>query len=794
MHFIKSLVFNFRSFLLIFLAGTFLFFTSCGQPLESYLERGDEFLQKQEPLAAEMQFRAAIGIDEESPEAHWGLALSYEKQRKFLETVQQLQKVAELAPNNLEAKVKLGNYFLVFTPPQIRDAKKILQSVLKQDGNFIDGHILKASILSAQGKPENEVLAVLNHAISIDKKRAESYLALSRYYMRISKPEIAEQVIKTAISVSKNRSIGYIEHGRFLTFANRVDEAEIPFLTAIEVEPKNIEARGTLASHYLQRRQLKRAEQAYKDMVRIQENSAESRMDLANFYAFINQDDEAIKVYKEILREKLNYARARYKLAEIYLNRKDLGKVNIEVEKLLSVNNADAEALMLRVRAKLQESKAEDAVKDLQEILKKQPSLQTALFYMSQARLLLGQVDQAKAFIGDLQKYHPKYLRTGLLKIQAGFLANQPEIALREANALISRVSRVTASDAYNAQELEELRVRGITARGIANLQMGKTNEAERDLRDVVRMSPNSAGAKINLAKVYLAKADLPGTLELYEKALEIDKRNFDALSGVVSVLIRQKGFEKAKARINQQIKESSGDKKLLPAFHYLRSDVLVAEGDFDVAESELKKAIEIDEGYLPAYSAYASLLFSKNQTDAALAQYKKIVEKKPSASIYTLMGMIEDGKENYDAAEKHYRKALEIDPGAPIAANNLAWMVADQNRGNLDEALKIAQETADRNQSVAGYYDTLGWVNYKKGFYSRAVESFKKAVALDEAQARQEGRVSTPAYRLRLGVALASSGDKSSGRRQVAIALKNGEGDLSPKEIRYARSVFAGS
>jgi tetratricopeptide (TPR) repeat protein len=155
---------------------------------------------------------------------------------------------------------------------------------------------------------------------------------------------------------------------------------------------------------------------------------------------------------------------------------------------------------------------------------------------------------------------------------------------------------------------------------------------------------------------------------------------------------------------------------------------------------------------------------------------------------------MLEDANGNSDDAEKSYRKALEISPGTPIAANNLAWMIADSNRGNLDEALRFAQETVSKNQNVAGFHDTLGWVNYKKGFYLRAVESFKKAIALDERQAKRSGKAVNSGYRLRLGMALASLGDKSSARKEIAIAIRNGGAELSPRDIRDAKNSLGDS
>ena len=65
------------------------------------------------------------------------------------------------------------------------------------------------------------------------------------------------------------------------------------------------------------------------------------------------------------------------------------------------------------------------------------------------------------------------------------------------------------------------------------------------------------------------------------------------------------------------------------------------------------------------------------------------MIGKRPSAQIYTMLGILEDCRGNTAEAERDYRKALEIAPDTPIAANNLAWLIVD-NQGNLDEALQL--------------------------------------------------------------------------------------------------------
>ena len=77
------------------------------------------------------------------------------------------------------------------------------------------------------------------------------------------------------------------------------------------------------------------------------------------------------------------------------------------------------------------------------------------------------------------------------------------------------------------------------------------------------------------------------------------------------------------------------------------------------------------------------------------------------------------------------------MDGSAAIAANNLAWIYAVYQKGNIDEAVRLAQGVVQQAPNVAGFVDTLGWIYYKKGLYGAAVEQLQKAVSLDEGWPR---------------------------------------------------------
>ncbi|MBX7054015.1 MAG: tetratricopeptide repeat protein [Pyrinomonadaceae bacterium] len=768
---------------LLFFAGLFMF--GCGQSSEKFISKGEEYLKKRKFYDAMMQFRSAAEYDRDSAKAHWGLARSYENLGRFNDTLDELRKTVELDPKHLDAKARLGNYFLLIDPPMIDESEKVQQEIISIDPKFIEGHVLKASILAAQNRPETEVVAKMREAIAIDSKRTETYLSLSRYYVSRDMAREAEDTIKQGIDASPGSAVGLVEYGRFLTYAARNPEAEVQFRNAIAAEPTNIEANEAIADFYVATRQYEKAEAAYQELVRVQDNSAESRLDLAEFYVITDRPDVAEATLLEIIRETPDYTRARYRLGQIYLDAKDSAKVNEQVDALLKINNNDVEALMLRARVRMLDNRPNDAITDLEDILKKRPSERDALFYISQAKITIGQLDQARAFIADLEKFHPSFLRVGLLKIQAAMAGGDTAGALKQASDLYLRASSATPNAELTVGRLQELQMRALSARGLAYLEMGRLAEARSDLEEILRKSPKSVSGMLNLAKVDIAERKPADALALYEKALGVDARNFDALSGLVSVSIAMGQTKQAHMKLDAVMAANVGNNGLLAALHYLRSGVYTAEKDRSAAETELRTAIELDNGYLPAYSAYAALLVARNETASAIEQYRAIVAKNPTAPVFTLIGILEDSRSNQTEAEICYRRALELSPDSTIAANNLAWLIAE-NQGNLDEALQLASASVNRNPDVAGFYDTLGYVYLKKGLYLPAVEQLRKAVLMDE----KAGNKAASGYRVRLAMALASAGDKSGARREAEASLRD-QTALSQSEANDAKRVL---
>jgi tetratricopeptide (TPR) repeat protein len=126
------------------------------------------------------------------------------------------------------------------------------------------------------------------------------------------------------------------------------------------------------------------------------------------------------------------------------------------------------------------------------------------------------------------------------------------------------------------------------------------------------------------------------------------------------------------------------------------------------------------------------------------------------------MLGTILELQGRKDEAKARYNKALQIDPRAAVAANNLAWIDSNSN-GNLDVALQLAQTAKSQLPSRHEVDDTLGWIYYKKGLSSMAIESLESS-ALKAPN--------NPSYNYHLALAHHQAGNNAEAKKYLEKAL----------------------
>jgi Tfp pilus assembly protein PilF len=127
-----------------------------------------------------------------------------------------------------------------------------------------------------------------------------------------------------------------------------------------------------------------------------------------------------------------------------------------------------------------------------------------------------------------------------------------------------------------------------------------------------------------------------------------------------------------------------------------------------------------------------------------------------------TLLAAVERSSGNLTAAVEHYRKLIELQPDNVFALNNLAYALAEY-ANSPDEALKIAERAKELAPDNPAVDDTLGWVLFRKGIYTSAVQHLENSVK----------RGPTATRHAHLAIAYAARGDRQRGLEQLQAAIK---------------------
>lgn len=255
----------------------------------------------------------------------------------------------------------------------------------------------------------------------------------------------------------------------------------------------------------------------------------------------------------------------------------------------------------------------------------------------------------------------------------------------------------------------------------------GKTDMAVADFNEAIRLVPDLAAARLEIADLLRERLDQPAkALPFYDAVLERDPGNGVARYGRGLALARTGEHARALAELN----EAAALLPDSPVPDYARARLLAGAGQRAEALDALDAALSRQPGFVPARLARAGLLLEGGRGGEALALYDTILRQDPG-SIPALLGVgmaLQSGGQLSGAAAR-YRTVLAVEPGNAIALNNLAWIGALERRG-LDEALERARRAVAAAPGDPAFADTLGWVLYRRGDLKEAEEVLARAAA----------------------------------------------------------------
>ena len=210
-------------------------------------------------------------------------------------------------------------------------------------------------------------------------------------------------------------------------------------------------------------------------------------------------------------------------------------------------------------------------------------------------------------------------------------------------------------------------------------------------------------------------KESLYEAIKYFEKAIQIDPNYARAYVGLADVYIvlpwyvaisPLEAYSKARDYIRKAL---DIDGTLAEAYASLGGIKEQIDFDWEEAEANYKKCIELNPSYATGHFWYSLHLSARGRHDEAIAEIHRALELDPlSLIINSNVGQAYHRARLYDQAIVHHQKTLELYPKSATAINEYARTLKEV--GRLDEAVTEYQKAVELSEEFSEYLSNLGY------------------------------------------------------------------------------------
>lgn len=631
------------------------------------LQTADEHYKAGDYDKAEVEYLNVLKAQRGNPRAVVRLGLIYTEQGRIGPAISYLRGAHTLVPEDLEVRYRLGQIQLSTGNP--KEAQTEASYILEHRPQDPEAPILLAATIS--GPTEIEPI------------RAR--------LLALPAPAPTGPPVLIALAMLEARQ-GHLK------------ECESLCRRALQADPGFAEAYTILGMVQLTQKNPAAATESFKKSAELSPPRSPRHLHYAQF--LIRSDNLAggKQVIEEITRKTPDYLPAWTALAEIALAEKKYPECESHLEKILSRDNNDLDALMLRGRLRLAQGRNADALTEFEKLAHNFPMVPAILFELSRAQVANEETGKAIATLNQLLTRAPNHAEATLLlaslNLRKGDVSSsvpmlkklfQVRPDLIEAGLLLAEAYSIQGNpeDALTIyRQIEEKfpqNTRTPLLRGIALAQQ-----------------KNYAEARVAFERAYALMPDVTQPLEQLVNLDLVEKKPQAALDRVMA--------------------ETKRNPKLAGMGQLLLAKIHLAQKDLAGAEADLKKAIELVPDNPNTYLLLSGIYTSRNEIPKALAELGEAVSHNPKdATALMIIGVLHEQQKDYEAARTAYEKVLAVSPRASAAMNNLAYVEAEKF-GRMDRAQELAQKAVELNPEEAHIKDTLGWILFRKKLYPRAL------------------------------------------------------------------------
>jgi tetratricopeptide (TPR) repeat protein len=312
-----------------------------------------------------------------------------------------------------------------------------------------------------------------------------------------------------------------------------------------------------------------------------------------------------------------------------------------------------------------------------------------------------------------------------------------------EVHELLGLVYSAQSQDARANQHLEKaVRLKPDSAPARTNLaanlaRMGKLDLAEEQFRKAVKLEPRNFDANHNLGELYAHSGKIAEAMPFLQQAQQANPSSYDNGYDLSLAYVMTGRPAQARALVQDLLK-----KKNAAELHNLLGEIEEKDGKFVAAANEFEAAAHMDPSESNLFDWGSELLLHRT-LGPAIEVFQHATERYPASPRLAIgLGMALYSRGNYDDAVKSLLRAADLNPGDARCYLFLS-KAYDSSPSQADEVIQRFRRFAElqpRNGRASYYYAMSLWKGKRAqdpGLDLQQIESLlKTAISLDPALA----------------------------------------------------------
>ena len=679
-------------------------------------------------------YRKAVELRPAYLEAHAAILTALLQNGSLDEATKQVALVKQVAPNSLTAA--FFETMLAYARKDLKRAREAAVQMIKLAPNS-SATLQIAGVIELELNSLIQAETFFGKSLAVDPEAANTRRLLAMVHLRSGQPEKALATIQPFLKNDKLDATSNAVIGEVFLQLGDPRRAEEYFTRASKLEPKNEKIRTNRALTLIAsgRDQVGLAE--LQD-VAVTETGTIATMALISAHLQRKEYDKALKAIDVLEKKQPGKPLASNLRGRTLLDKKDLVGARKSFEQSLANDPMFFASIASLASMDMAEKKPDDARKRFEAVLEKDPKNVQALLSIAELKTRAGGTkEDVAALITKAVNANPAEVAPRATLVEHHLRYKDFKLAVAAAQDGVGRLPE-------SAELLELL--------GRAQQGDGDTNQAIATFNKLALLQPGSHTPFMRLADVQLIAKDNTAAAQSLQKAIAIKPDLIEAYRVLINIAITARNYDEA-IRVARSVQKRSPKD---PIGYQFEGDIAAQRKKWDAAVEVYREGLKQTSGVGLALRLHNALVSSGKAADAdkLVASWSK--DNPKDTAFRMALGDAATSRLDFAAAEKNYLAIVQIEPGNPVALNNLAWATGKLGK---DGAVAYAEKAMALVPNQPAFMDTLAGIYSDKNDYNKALEWQTKVLAIAPQNSL---------FRLNL----------------AKIHLKGGKKDLARKEL----------